>query len=119
MRKILSLFRRPLRASIGVLGDRKGASAVLLAISLSGIIGFAGLGTEVASWYLTKRSMQSAADSAATTAAADLAGNTSATLDQLRIDARSIAAKFNFVDGTGSTTVDVHEPPTTTSGLDS
>jgi Flp pilus assembly protein TadG len=119
MRSILSVFRNPLRHSVRMLGDHEGGSAVLLALSLSGIIGFAGLGTEVASWYLTKRSMQSAADSAATTAAASLARNTSATQDQLLIDARSIAATFNFVDGTASTSVTMNQPPTTTTGLDS
>lgn len=117
MSNISSLFRGPLRPSISALSDRKGGAAVLFAVSLSGIIGFAGLGTEVGSWYLTKRTMQSAADSAATTAAANLARNTSASSDQLLIDARSVAAKFNFVDGTGSTTVSVHNPPSDTTNL--
>src|ERR1044072_8611490 len=117
MRNIRGASARPRRPTATILSDRKGGAAVLFAVSLSGIIGFAGLGTEVGSWYLTKRSMQSAADSAATTAAADLAGNSSASYDQLLTDARSIAAKFNFIDGNGSTSVTVNQPPTTTSGL--
>src|SRR6266566_3607855 len=111
MRNILSLFPQPLRPSRSIISDCKGGAAVLFAVSLSGIIGFAGLGTEVGSWYLTKRTMQSAADSAATTAAANLARNISASSDQLLIDARSVAAKFNFLDGTGSTTVTMNNPP--------
>jgi len=111
MRNILSLFPQPLQPSRSIISDRKGGAAVLFAVSLSGIIGFAGLGTEVGSWYLTKRTMQSAADSAATTAAANLARNISASSDQLLIDARSVAAKFNFLDGTGSTTVTMNNPP--------
>ena len=37
----------------------------MLAVALIGIVGFAGLGSEVAAWYFTTRSMQAAADSAA------------------------------------------------------
>jgi Flp pilus assembly protein TadG len=62
-----------LAASIGRLGaDRRGAVMPLLALSLPIIIGFAGLGTEAANWYLTKRTMQGAADSAAAGAATAL-----------------------------------------------
>ena len=54
-------------------GNCVGATAVFLALVLSGLIGLAGLGTEAASWYFTKRAMQGAADAGATTAAAALA----------------------------------------------
>src|ERR1700719_1434448 len=105
----------------GALRDRKGTVAVLLAVALSGIVGFAGLGSEVASWYYTTRSMQGAVDSAASTAAAALASATSTgstiTGDQLRNAARSVAATFNFTNGTGSTTVTVNNPPATTTNL--
>src|SRR5262249_33597525 len=53
--------------------DRRGAAAVMLAIVLTGIVGFAGLGSEVAAWYFTTRAMQNATSSAAASAAATLA----------------------------------------------
>ena len=114
-------LRRPARPFAGVLRDREGAVAVLLAIALSAIVGFAGLGSEVGAWYYTKRAMQGAADSAATTAAAALAAatssGTSVTSTQLTNAGRSVAAAFNFPNGTASTTVAVNNPPATTTNL--
>ena len=108
MHSILSILNRPLPVVAKLLRDRRGAAAVLLAIALSGIVGFAGLGSEVAGWYYTTRSMQGAADSAAATAAATLssakATGSTITGDQLRNAGRSVAATFNFADGTASTT---------------
>src|SRR4051812_22788523 len=98
-------------ARFGRLGtDCRGAVMPLFALTLPIIIGFAGLGTEVADWYLTKRTMQGAADAAAATAAASLAAGTTAA-STLRTDARSIAALSNFVDGSNNTTVTVNYPP--------
>jgi Flp pilus assembly protein TadG len=123
MRTILSILNRPLPVVAKLFRDRRGAAAVLLAVALSGIVGFAGLGSEVASWYYTTRSMQGAVDSAASTAAAALASATSSgstiTGDQLRNAARSVASTFNFTNGTGSTTVTVSNPPASTTNLDS
>ena len=123
MQSILSILNRPLPVVAKLFRDRRGAAAVLLAVALSGIVGFAGLGSEVASWYYTTRSMQGAVDSAASTAAATLASATSSgstiTGDQLRNAARSVASTFNFTNGTGSTTVTVNNPPATTTNLDS
>jgi Flp pilus assembly protein TadG len=123
MQNILSILNRPLRVVAKLLRDRRGAAAVLLAIALSGIVGFAGLGSEVAGWYYTTRSMQGAADSAAATAAATLASakatGSTITGDQLRNAGRSVAATFNFTNGTSSTTVTVNNPPATTTNLDS
>ena len=62
---ILTLRYSIKSAFLAVLHDRSGTIAVLLALALSAIVGFAGLGTEVASWYYTKRAMQGAADAAA------------------------------------------------------
>ena len=121
MGSILPVIRRRVPVFTGVLRDRRGAVAVLLAIALSVIVGFAGLVSEVASWYYTTRSMQGAVDSAASTSAAELASATSSGLtvtgDQLRTAPRSIAATFNFTNGTGNTTVTVNNPPATTTNL--
>src|SRR2546425_1482833 len=110
MRSILSPAR-PLRLIRGMLGDPAGSTAVIIALALSAIVGFAGLGTETASWYLTKRSMQGAADTAAATAAAELAASSSATITQMRSSARSVASRYGFVNDTASTTVTVNHPP--------
>lgn len=82
---------------------------MLLGIALSGIIGLAGLGTEVSSWYMTKRTMQGAADAGAYTAAtAKSAGEVST---NYTLAARSIAAGYGFANGTGGTSVTVNSPP--------
>src|ERR1700746_1034728 len=64
-----------------------GAVAVLTAIILPVLLGFASLGTEVGHWYLAKREMQGAADAAALSGAAQWisdqeAGNTASTTYQ-------------------------------------
>jgi len=112
MPKFPSILKRPLRAIRRLIHDRRGAAAIMLAVALSGIVGFAGLGTEVAAWYFTTRAMQGAASSAAASAAAELAAakvaGVSVTCDQLRHTGRAIAATFNFANGTNSTTVSVN-----------
>jgi Flp pilus assembly protein TadG len=117
MRSNVMISHRAWQLAVGPFMDRSGASAVIIALALSIIIGFAGLGTEVASWYLIKRSMQGAVDTAAATAAAELAASSSATSAQMTSAAKSIAATYGFVDGTASTTVAVNNPPATTTGL--
>lgn len=92
-----------------LLSDRSGAAAVTLAFSLTAIVGMAGLGSEAASWYFTHRAMQGAADAAAITGAATLAAGATSTLAQT--DAKSVAANFNFIDGTANTNVTVNSPP--------
>jgi len=117
MRSTPSISPRVWQLVSGPLGDPGGATAVIIALALSIIVGFAGLGTEAASWYLIKRSMQGAADTAAATAAAGLAADRSATSSQMTSAAKSIAATYGFVDGTASTTIAVNNPPATTTGL--
>jgi Flp pilus assembly protein TadG len=121
MSNIYGTFRRLFQVSGPLLHDRKGTIAVLLALALSAIVGFAGLGTEVASWYYTKRAMQGAADAAASSAAAELASTTvagsSATSTQITDTGRSVAATMHFVNGSSSTTVGINNPPTTTANL--
>src|SRR5260221_9995964 len=115
MLDIFSIRRGPLSLVRDALGDRSGATAIVIGLALTGMLGFAGLGTEAAMWYFTKRDMQSAADAAAATAAANLAGTLyrggSASSSQFTTDAKSIAAKYGFVDGSNSTTVTPEYPP--------
>jgi Flp pilus assembly protein TadG len=123
MSRSLLILKRPLRALRRLLRDRRGATAIMLAIALSGIVGFAGLGSEVAAWYFTTRAMQGAASSAASSAAAELASATasgsSTTNDQLTHTGRAVSATFSFTNGVSNTTVSVNHPPATTTGLDS
>src|SRR3954449_12878305 len=88
--------------------DRTGGVTIILALSLPAMIGFAGLGTEAAKWYLTRRTMQGAADTAAA-ASALAAGTTNPAV--LASEAKSIAAYYNFVNGSNGTTVTVNYPP--------
>src|SRR5262244_1192464 len=82
---------------LGRLGrDRSGASAVVIAVSMTGLLGLAGLGTEVAMWYVGKRTMQAATDSAACSAAMAKYNGQSQT--QFTREARSVAGTYNFVD---------------------
>jgi len=69
-----------------------------------------GLGTEAANWYLTRRTMQGAADTAASAAATALAAGTTNPA-VLASEAKSIAAYYNFVGGSNGTTVTVNYPP--------
>jgi Flp pilus assembly protein TadG len=116
--------KRAFRAFRRLLRDRRGAAAVILAITLPWIIGFAGLGSEVAAWYFTTRAMQGAVDAAAESAAAELAaatvsGSLTSITDQLSHTGRAIAATFNFSNGVSSTTVSVNRLSNTGTGLDS
>jgi Flp pilus assembly protein TadG len=73
-----SEFERLLRGAIKqVWRDERGVTAVMVALSLTMLVGFAGLGVETGLWYSIKRQNQSAADAAALSAAYEvLAGNT-------------------------------------------
>src|SRR5262249_38825642 len=118
MSKLSPFLNRRLPFIKQLIHDRRGATAIMLAIALSAIIGFAGLASEVASWYFTTRAMQGAASSSASSAAAQLAaailsGSTWSN-DQLTHTGRAVSATFSFTDGVSSTTVSVNHPPTTT-----
>jgi Flp pilus assembly protein TadG len=87
-----------------LLSDRSGASAVLVGLAVTALLGLAGLGTEAAQWYVSKRTMQGAADAAAYGAA--LAGTATDTTE-----AKAIAASYGFVDQTAGVTIAVNNPP--------
>ena len=93
-----------------LVGERSGTSAVVIALSMTGLLGLAGLGTEVGMWYVSKRTMQAASDSAAFSAAMANYNGESKTL--YTTEAKSIAGSYNFVDGSNNVTVTVNNPPT-------
>jgi Flp pilus assembly protein TadG len=108
---LLALARGPgFRQSIAAWArDRSGAVTVTVALALSALVGFAALGTEAAGWYVTKRNMQGAADSAAYSAAMAKAAG-AATADYVS-EAKSVAGGYSYVDGKNQVTVTVNSPP--------
>jgi Flp pilus assembly protein TadG len=97
-------------AGFRLLADRSGATALVTALALTVILGFAGLAIDVASWQVTQRNMQGAADQAAYSAAvANGAGGGASPTTQ----AKGVTASFGFVDGSNNTTVTVNNPPAT------
>jgi Flp pilus assembly protein TadG len=98
-----------LRQFVGFAGERKGGVAVLTAMTLSSLVGFAGLGTEATMWYVAKRNMQGATDAAAYTAAiAETAGQTSTGFTAA---AKAVTAQYGFTDGSNDIVVTVNNPP--------
>ena len=89
--------------------DCSGTVTVTVALALSALVGFAALGTEVAGWYVTKRTMQGAADSAAYSAALAKAAG-APTADYLS-EAKSITGGYGYVDGSSGVTITVNSPP--------
>src|SRR6185437_14255676 len=88
--------------------DHSGTIAVMTALSLTALVGFAGLGIETTQWYTEKRAIQAAADDAALSAAVAYSqGNTSG----YDTEGKSVAGTDGFVDGTNSISVTVNKPP--------
>jgi Flp pilus assembly protein TadG len=54
-----------MRGDIALCADRRGVSAVVTALAAMALMGFAGIAIDVASWEVTQRRMQGAADQAA------------------------------------------------------
>jgi Putative Flp pilus-assembly TadE/G-like len=89
--------------------DRRGATAIMIALAMTMLLGCAGLATEAAGWYVKKRQMQGAADAAAASAAAALGAGSSVAIAQT--EGQSVAAQNGFTNGAGETTVTVNSPP--------
>jgi len=99
--------------------DRRGVTAIILALSLTAMLGFAGLAVDASLWYLDKRSALGAADSAAFTAAvtydADVtAGETAAAaVTNAKVAAQAVSATYGYANGSDGVAVTINEPPTT------
>ena len=93
-----------------LIDDRSGSVVPTVAISLTALLGLAALGTEVGTWYGTKRNMQGAADSAAYSAA--IAKNLPPGTSSVFIaQAKSVAGNYGYVDASNNVTVTVNNPP--------
>ena len=106
---IFSIARRGQMLARGLLGDQDGATAVLIAIALTGVVGLAGLATEGANWYFTSRRMQSAADAAAYSAATSLAANENST--DFTAEGKWVAAAAGYGFTSSNATVTINNPP--------
>jgi Putative Flp pilus-assembly TadE/G-like len=103
--------RRPL---LRLAADRKGAIAIMMALAAVVLLGFVGLGVDVASWETAKRAMQGAADQAAFSAAIAVNAGGAATAN-----AQGVAAQMGFVGNAANckqntqtdVTVCVNNPP--------
>ena len=90
------------------LRSQRGGIAIQVVILLVLLLAFAGLSVEVVAMLMTKRHMQSAADSSALAAAmAVQRGYPVAYADE----AAAISRNAGFVDGAGGTTILVNKPP--------
>jgi hypothetical protein len=85
---------------------RRGAVAVLVALTVPVLIGFAGLAVDLGMMWNMKRQMQNAADAAAVAAGTQLrrGGN-------YRAAGKDLSSLNGFTDGSDSTAVTVNSPP--------
>jgi Flp pilus assembly protein TadG len=90
--------------------DTRGVSAIVVGLSLSAILGAAGLAVDVGIWYTDQRAAQGAADSASYSAAVDYAKNSSTT--NAEATAQAVATSFGFSNNVGGVSVVVNSPPT-------
>src|SRR5688572_15404636 len=92
--------------------DQTGSVLVYLTLAFTALIGVCALGAEGAYYLYTHRVVQSAADSAAYSAASAYAYDSAS---DLTVQARAIAARdYNIVHGASGATVTVNRPPSGT-----
>jgi Flp pilus assembly protein TadG len=89
--------------------DRKGAIAVMTALTVTSLLGFAGLGTDATLWFVAKRNLQGAADAAAYSASTAFAAGANSTA--YGNAAKAIAAQYGFTNGVNGVSVAVNSPP--------
>jgi hypothetical protein len=80
--------------------DERGAVAVIMGVLMIPLVGALAIGFEVSNWYMVTRNMQNAADAA--TIAAAINGGTN-----YAVEAKAVAARYGFVDGSNNVSVAV------------
>ncbi len=94
--------------------DRSGSYAISTGLLVTVMAGFAGLGTDVALWHTNHRLLQDTTDSAAISAATairKLSESTNFNIEQIKTEARAIAARYGFINGVKGATVAINTPP--------
>lgn len=104
---LLRCLRRGPARPFPRLRDDCGGVAVTFAVTITVMLGFAGAATEVGTWLLTRRAMQGAADVAAVSAV----NATAFGGPDITTQAKGIAAKNGWADGSNGVTVTVNQPP--------
>ncbi len=106
---MISVIVRILTFLSGFRKDRSGALLIYTALALPVLLGAAGLSTDVVLWYLQKRAVQTATDSAAISGAYELArtGGTTA-VAQAVVN----GATVNGYDSSTGDALTFHAPPT-------
>lgn len=92
--------------------DRRGVTAVITALGLVVLMGFGGLAIDVAKWLSATRSIQSAADQGAYSAAG-AAGTGTCPNDAAAKQATAIVAARGYINGQDDTTVSITCPSST------
>jgi Flp pilus assembly protein TadG len=95
------------RISRGLLGDKSGAAAVVMALTLPVVLGGLGLGTEVSYWYFNQRKVQSSADMAAYAGAVELRSGNS--VERVEAAATAAAEETGYAADIG--TITLNSPP--------
>ncbi len=88
--------------------DERGSVAIIIGLTLTALIGFAALGTEITFILLKHREMQAAADASALAGATALGTGSPA---NFRTESYAVAAAGNFQNGADGTTVTINNPP--------
>jgi len=92
--------------------DERGSMAILTAVSLTVLLGFAGLGVDVSLWLRAKSNVQSASDAAASSVASAAAAPGGSPNSRLQAEANSAAAANGFQNGMNGVKVTLNNPPT-------
>jgi hypothetical protein len=114
LQKIRSFTQPHLERACGTIArfknDEAGSYLVVTALLLPALIGVVGLGTEGGLWYMRHSRMQSAADSAAVSAATNYYLQRKP--ETLAVQAQAITATYGFTNGAQGVVVTVNRPPT-------
>lgn len=98
---------RSVRRALARLRRRQdGATAIMMGVMATALVGFAGLAAEGGSWYVIKRNAQTAADTAAQAGAVALLWDRAAAPA-----AHETSTRNGFTHGVSLTTVTVNAPP--------
>lgn len=100
-----ALYAAMSRAVRAFIGHERGASIVIVGLTLPAIVGAMGLAAEISYWQLHHRAMQNAADAAAIAAATNGGAN-------YATEGKAVAANYGFTDGSANISVAVSNPAT-------
>lgn len=92
-----------------LLRDEQGNILVLLAICMTVLIGFMGMGIDVGMLYRSRQQVQIAADAAAVAAAVDYEYNSS--IDHAKLAGKAASSTNGFTDGSNGISVTINTPP--------